>query len=154
MRYVAASEPPLPSSFARAQIWLYCGDGIIAIGDTHHTRNRIHPAPAAGALDIDDHVDCFGDQCFRDRHHGFLDQLFEPGESLAGAVGVDGPYPAGMARVPRIEQIQGFLPAHFADEDEIGAQAQGGTGNWLPVWEAREIFIAPVVGAANSLRGF
>ena len=33
--------------------------------------------------------------------------------------------PAGMARVPGLEQIERFSPAHFADNDPVRAQAKG-----------------------------
>src|SRR3546814_18919692 len=68
--------------------------------------------------------DLLGDQRARDMRYGFKDQLLEPVQRGACRSGMDRADAAGMAGAPRLEQIERFGAAHFADRDAIGTQAQ------------------------------
>src|SRR3546814_8391303 len=68
--------------------------------------------------------DLLGDQRARDMRYGFKDQLLEPVQRGACRSGMDRADAAGMAGAPRLEQIERFGAAHFADRDAIGTQAR------------------------------
>ena len=59
--------------------------------------------------------------------YAFLDQLLHAAQRAERGTGVDRPDPARMTGAPCFEQIECFGPAHFADGDAIGPQAQCGT---------------------------
>src|SRR3546814_2202455 len=77
------------------------------------------PARRAAAGEHGDEVDRLGDQRARDGHHGFLDELLHATERADGGAGVDGADAAGGACAPRLQEIEGFSPAHLTDRDAV-----------------------------------
>ena len=65
------------------------------------------------------------DQVARHGDDRLLDQLLEAQQGGDGAVGVHGGDAAGMAGVPGLQHVEGFGPAHLADDDAVGSQPQG-----------------------------
>ena len=63
------------------------------------------PCPA-GTRQEYDHIDRLGDQGMRPGGRCFLNQLFKPGERARGRVRMQRGDPAGMAGIPRLEEIE------------------------------------------------
>src|SRR3546814_5061486 len=57
------------------------------------------------------------------RDHGLLDELLDPGERGACAVGVDCGDAAWMSRVPRLQHVERLGTADLADDDPVGPEA-------------------------------
>ena len=55
---------------------------------------------------------------------GHQHQGLEPGQGVAGAVGVDGGQRAVVAGVHGLEHVEGLAAAALADDDAVGAHAQ------------------------------
>src|SRR5690606_15804380 len=100
---------------AVAAVWIKAGEA----------RDGLDAAAQTPAGDEHDHVDRLRDQAPRDGDDRFLDQLLEPVERGERAVGVDRGDPARMTRVPRLEHVERLAPAHLADDNAVGPQAQG-----------------------------
>src|SRR3546814_15682740 len=83
-------------------------------------------ARSAAAGEHGDEVDRLGDQRARDGHHGFLDELLHATERADGGAGVDGADAAGVACAPRLQEIEGFSPAHLTDRDAVWAKTERG----------------------------
>jgi len=94
----------------------------IESGDFNNFGN---PAPAAGALDVDDDLDRVGDLALErsvgDFEAGLQDATAEPGDCLPRRVGVNRGQAPGMAGVQRLKQVVGFLAPDFADDQPVGA---------------------------------
>ncbi len=75
--------------------------------------------------DVDDAVDCFCDEVVRHLRRGLANQLFEPGESAQGRVGMQGGDAARMAGIPGLQHVERLGAAHFTDNDPVWPEAQG-----------------------------
>ena len=92
--------------------------------DPHHAPNA-----ALEAGQVHDQRDGRGDVPADDRHRqveaGHADHHFQPREGVAGVVGVDRGQRAFVAGVHRLQHVEGFAAADFADDDPVGPHAQG-----------------------------
>ena len=87
------------------------------------------PHAVAHARDLDDHVEGRRDL----GAHGLgrqvdarqADHVLQPGQGLAGPVGVDRAERAVVARVHGLQHVDGLAAAHLAQDDPVGAHAQG-----------------------------
>ena len=94
------------------------------LGDVRDVSGAV---PEAGLLD--DQVDGAG-HLLADGPHGQVDaghqhHGLDAGQRVARAVGVDGADRAVVAGVHRLEHVQGRGVADLADDDAVGAHAQG-----------------------------
>ena len=78
-------------------------------------------------MDEHQHVDGLGDKHTRDGDNRLLDKLFEPVETRVRGIGVNGGEPAGVARVPCFQHVQGLGTADLADDDPVRPEPEGGT---------------------------
>src|SRR3546814_21127661 len=83
---------------------------------------------AAGTSSRNEHdeVDGLGDQAPGNGDDIFRDELFDAVKRGPSAVGMDGRDPAGMPGIPGLEHVEGFAAPHFADDDAVGTETQGG----------------------------
>src|SRR3546814_5616138 len=83
---------------------------------------------AANASSRNEHyeIDGLGDQAPGNGDDIFRNELFDTVQRGPRAVGMDGGDAAGMAGIPGLEHVEGFPAPHFADDDAVGSQAQGG----------------------------
>ena len=79
--------------------------------------------------DLDEQVerarDLLADRAQRQVDAGRQHERLEPGQRVARGVGVDRRQRALVARVHRLEHVQGLGAADLADDDPVGAHAQG-----------------------------
>ncbi len=59
------------------------------------------------------------------RHAGHAEHLFKAGNCIARCVGVNGRHGAFMAGIHGLKHVEGFLAANLAEDDPVGAHAQG-----------------------------
>ena len=102
-------------------------DAIVAVRPQPFDAGKLGK-PARGTAPGKDgnKVDSLGDQRTRDRDDSLLDELFKATKRADAGAGVNGADPAGMARAPCFEQVEGFRSAHLPNRDAVGAQAQRG----------------------------
>ncbi len=81
----------------------------------------------AGQLDdaVDGAVDLVLQRLVRDLDLGHGGQRLEPHQRVLGAVGVHGGERAVVTRGHGLEHVEGLAAAHLADDDAVGAHAQG-----------------------------
>src|SRR3546814_8763280 len=70
----------------------------------------------------------------------FLDELLHATERADGGAGVDGADAAGVACAPRLQEIEGFSPAHLTDRDAVWAKTERGADK---IGERRDAIFRP-----------
>jgi hypothetical protein len=101
------------------------GDAVVAVRPQPFDAGEFgQPARGTAPGEDGNKVDGLGDQGARDGDDSLLDELFEAAQRADAGTGMDGADPARMAGAPGFEQVEGFGPAHLADRDAVGAQAQ------------------------------
>ena len=89
----------------------------------------IRREPSTRRGDLDEQVECarhlLADRAERELDAGRQDERLETGQRVARRVGVDRRERALVARVHRLEHVQGLGAADLADDDPVGPHAQG-----------------------------
>ena len=81
-------------------------------------------ARGASASEDGDEINRLGDKRARNGDNRLLNELLEAAECANRRAGVERADSARMSGAPGLQEIERLRPAHFADRDAIGAQAQ------------------------------
>lgn len=128
-------------------------DAVFAGVERQDFRDGDDLARAVGeAGGLHDRVDGAGHLC-AEGGEGDLDSAQErarlkAAEAVKRRVGVDGAHRAGVSGVQRLKEVEGLAAADFADDDAVGAEAQGGVDEVAD----RHLALSVLVGLARLER--